>query len=345
MKALVCYDRAPGCMELRDLPEPKMADDEMLVEVAFAGICGSDLKLYHGNHPHATPPIVPGHEFSGTIARVGSAIKKFRPGDRITGLGKVYPEGTVVGDDDNINSPSGTKVTGLHLDGAFARYLTIKERFALKLPDEVSLRAAAVCEPLGIALNAVMERARLQPFHRVLVSGPGPVGLLVVQVARLYGAEVMVAGTSVDEGRLALARTLGATETVDVQKQDLADAVARFTGGQGMDAAFECAGAAGSVNNCLASLRWYGQHVQVGTFPGGKQVEVLMNHVLFKELTISGVYGHVWSYWAKGLRLLSQRRISTEAVASHTFPLSRWQEAFDVAERREGVKVLITPED
>lgn len=343
MKALVCYERAAGCIELRELPKPRLAADEVLVQVAYTGICGSDIKLYHGRHPHATPPIVPGHEFSGIVCEIGDSVTKLQPGDHVTGLVKRFPKGVSLGSSENMNLIPGTRTGGLHCDGAFATYVAMNERFAFKLPDNVSLKAASVTEPLCVALHAVLSRSRVLPTHRVLVSGPGAIGLLVTQAVRLQGADVLVAGLTTDEERLALARRLGATMTVDIEKENLLAVVADFSGGQGIDVAFECVGAAGSVNNCLSTLRAHGQYVQVGTFGFGEQVEVLLNHVLFNELTVAGVFGHVLDEWQEAIRLLSQGKVNTEIVVSHVFPLGQWQDAFEAAERKAGIKVLIQP--
>ncbi len=345
MKALVCYEKAPGCMELRDVSDPRPGPDELLVQVAFCGICGSDVKLYQGYHPHAIPPVVPGHEYSGVVASVGSAVTTLTIGDHITGKGAYPPAGVVVGDSENTGLVRGTRSRGLHMDGAFARYVVVKERFAVKLPDSVSLEAAALTEPLCVAINAVLSKARVMPGHRVLVAGPGTIGLLVAQLAQLQGADVMVTGLSRDENRIELARKLGAAVVINVQKEDLAPAITRFSDGRGVDIAFECVGAAASVNDCLSALAPRGQYVQVGTFGFGKQADVNLNQVIFKELAMAGVFGSIFNDWRRAVQLMAESKVALEALISHRFPLSRWQEAFKVAELRSGLKVLIYPEE
>ncbi len=345
MLALVCYERAPGCMELRELPIRSPGPGDVLVRVEFAGICGSDLKLFHGTHPHATPPVVAGHEFSGVVAAVGDKVSRVKVGDRVTGLTTFYPDGVVVGDSENGLLTAGFRIGGLHADGAFAEYVMLREQFTLQLPDGVTFKMGALTEPLVVAVHAVFSKARILPHHKVLVSGPGTIGLLVTQLCRLRGADVMVAGLSRDAGRLARALKAGATVTVDVEQQELSQAVAEWTGGKGVDVTFECAGAAASADSCLAALKKAGSHVQVGTFGHGSRPAIPMNHVIFKELSLAGVFGYSIDDWRVALRLLSTGKVDTDIIVSHLFQLTEWQQAFCSAEGTEGVKVLVRPID
>jgi L-iditol 2-dehydrogenase len=172
----------------------------------------------------------------------------------------------------------------------------------------------------------------------VLVIGPGCVGLLTAQVARLEGARVVVAGVARDAARLACARALGIDEVVDASGEDLVAAVRDLSGGRGADIVYDCAGTAASLASAWEAVKKEGTLVPLGIFP--PQIETDINKITMKELRVIGSYGYVWTTWQRTIRLLAEGKVDAEALISHQFPLERWADAFATTQNGEGVKVV-----
>jgi L-iditol 2-dehydrogenase len=210
------------------------------------------------------------------------------------------------------------------------------------LPDNVTFRQAALGEPLAVAVRAVIERTTVHAGDLVLVSGPGCVGLLTLQIARLEGARVIIAGTDKDRLRLACAKSLGADFVVNVSQQDLVQLVRQESKGQGADVVYECAGAAGSLDLCWEAVRKEGTVAQVGVYPAPVQTD--LNKVMMKELWLIGTYGYVWTSWKRAVQLLSEGKVNTGVLVSHEYPLRRFEEAFRITQDGTAIKVVFTPE-
>jgi L-iditol 2-dehydrogenase len=202
---------------------------------------------------------------------------------------------------------------------------------------------AALCEPLACVVRAVTETACVTAGDRVLVSGPGTIGFLVLQVAAASGAGVVVAGTSADQARLNLASQLGAVATLAVDTDNLSQRAGQLTGGMGFHLAFECAGVAASAQTCFTLLRKTGHYGQMGLF--GRPVQVDFDMVLKKDIRISTNFASERSSWERALRLLTDGKVSLSPLISARLPLVRWAEGFDMALGRQGLglRVLLTP--
>ncbi len=344
MRAVVKMEPGEGHVELKDWPEPSPAPDEVKLKVAASGICGTDIHIINGRWP-CRPPVVLGHEFCGTVAEVGRLVKRFKPGDRVVaanpartcGMCRHCRGGNAFMCLERISA-------GYMIDGAFAQYLCIAGQQCHHLPDNVSFRQAVLGEPLSVAVRAVIERSEVHSGDLVLISGPGCIGLLSMLIAKLEGAKVIVAGVAKDTRRLELARALGADLVVDASSQDLLEVVKSLSKGDGADLVYECAGATASLDLCLDAVRKAGTVVQAGVYPG--RVETELNRVVMKELRFIGTYGYVWKSWRRSLRLLSEGRVNAEALVSHEFPLSRFEDAFRTAQGLgdPAVKVIFKPE-
>jgi len=193
-----------------------------------------------------------------------------------------------------------------------------------------------------VAVHAVSERARVTAGDTVLVSGVGPIGLLVLQVVRAQGGRVLAAGTARDTRRLDLARRLGAEAMVDVDAQDLVAAAREWSGGPGVDVAFECAGAPRSLDACLGALRRIGTLVQVGLM--GRRIECDYEQVAMHELRVVGTYGSSLLSWPRALALLAQRLVQAGPMISDELPMTAWEEGFRKTAAQESIKVLLAPE-
>ena len=208
------------------------------------------------------------------------------------------------------------------------------------LPDGVDEWAGALTEPLACCVHA-LENTKVEPSDVAVVTGPGAIGLLMLQVIKAAGAQAVVIGTETDEPRLALARQLGADEALAVGRDDLQSAVAERSDGLGADVVFECSGAGPGAQTALELVRHQGRYVQVGLF--GKPVIWDLEQVCVKEVSVQGTFATVSSSWRKALNLLRCGLVQTGPLISHRLPLAEWQEAFDLFERREGVKIVFTP--
>jgi L-iditol 2-dehydrogenase len=341
MKAVVKTRAGEGNVELRDWPEPSPAFDEIKLKIGTAGICGTDLHIIKGSWP-CNVPVVIGHEFCGTIVEVGSQVKTFKPGDRVLGSNPARTCGTCY--HCRVGNPfmcSARVSAGYMIDGAFAEYFCIAAERCHLLPDEVTFRQAALGEPLAVAVRAVIEQTTVRPGDVVLVSGPGCVGLLTMQLAKLAGARVIVAGIDKDERRLTCAKSLGADRVVNASREELLKVLSEYTDSEGADLVYECAGVAASITLCLDAVKKGGTLAALGILSGPMQTP--FSQITLKELIVVGSYGYVWNSWRTAIHLLRDRKVETEELISHEFPLSRFEEAFRTAQDGSAVKVVFNP--
>ena len=342
MKALVKTAAGSGNLEVLDLPEPMPQADQLKIEVKAGAICGTDLHIHDDEYPNC-PPVVLGHEMSGVVVEVGSAVTRFRVGDRVSSetfrstCGRCrFCQTGLIGLCVDRHS------MGVHVDGAFARYVCQREQSLHKLPDNIDFEAGSLSEPTAVAVRAVFERAGISPGDVVLVSGPGPVGLLVLQAARSIGATVALAGVAGDEHRLALGKALGADIVLHAANDDFA-ALLDLTAGLGADVAIECGGSAASLQQCIAHARKGAQLVLVGLF--GREVAINLDATIIKELTILPSFTYRHRTWERTMKLLGQGKIKTAPLISGRFPLNEWEQAFAAVRSRRGHKYLLTPLD
>lgn len=341
MKALIKTQEGPGHLELLDAEEPVVGPDSILIEVAYAGICGTDLHIMKGEWKCNTPVIL-GHEFCGHIADVGANIKGLRKGDRVVAGNPASTCGACYHCRDGNALMCKQRISmGYMINGAFAKYVAVGKENIHRIPDEVSLEEAALCEPLSVAVRAMTERFSIHAGDRVLVSGVGPVGLLCMAVAKAEGATTILCGIDNDKQRLACGRSMGADLTVNVEKENVEAIVKDQTDGRGVDVAVECAGAAASLATCFQTVRKEGTVVQVGIY--SKPFQVDFDQIVMNELQVYGVYGFVWSSWEKSLVLLRDKKVDVRPVITHKLPLSQWEEGFENIRNGSGIKVLLQP--
>ena len=341
MKALIKTQEGPGHLELLDAEEPVVSPESILIEVAYAGICGTDLHIMKGEWKCNTPVIL-GHEFCGHIADVGANIKGLRKGDRVVAGNPASTCGACYHCRGGNALMCKQRISmGYMINGAFAKYVAVGKENIHRIPDEVSLEEAALCEPLSVAVRAMTERFSIHAGDRVLVSGVGPVGLLCMAVAKAEGATTILCGIDNDEQRLACGRSMGADLTVNVEKENVEAIVKDQTDGRGVDVAVECAGAAASLETCFQTVRKEGTVIQVGIY--SKPFQVDFDQIVMNELQVYGVYGFVWSSWGKSLVLLRDKKVDVRPVITHKLPLSQWKEGFENIRNGSGIKVLLQP--
>jgi L-iditol 2-dehydrogenase len=342
MPALVKYQPGEGHAEVREVPEPRCGDGQVKVAVAGTGICGTDLHVYHGTF-RSYPPVVMGHEFAGTVAEVGAGVEGVSVGERVT----VLPASAVTcgrcahcRSGEFMFCPQ-RRGMGHGVDGAFAPWAVVRPHQLYRVPEHMGLDEAALCEPFAAAVQPVEELSDVRLGDVVLLSGPGPIGLMCLKLLVADGVRVIVAGTAGDQVRREKAREIGAHRVVNVDEEDLAEVVRDETTGRGVDLAFECAGVASSARSCFDALRSLGTYVQVGIF--GRDVEVPLDAAIYKQLVLRGTVGYTVKTWERTMRILGQGRVRLDDLITHRRPLARWREAFDLCTTGEGIKVLISP--
>ena len=341
MPAVVKTARGEGHVALQDIAAPRPGPGQVLLAVRAAGICGTDLHIYHDEYP-TQPPVVLGHELAGDVAAVGEGVTGVAPGDRVTTETYFHLCGTCRfcrGGQPNL-CPERRSI-GSGVNGGFAPYVVVPERNVHLLPEGLSFLEAALTEPLACVVHGALELPKVTAGDVAVVAGPGAIGLLTLQAARAAGASVIVLGTGVDHRRLDLARELGAVAAIDVSQEDPAPIVQSLTGGWGADIVFECSGAGPAALGLLAHARRGGQYAQFGLF--GKPVAWDLDQVCLKELRVTGSNASVPSAWRTALRLLGEGRVQTAPLISDVFPLAGWEEAFARFEGRAGVKLLLDP--
>lgn len=343
MKALVKYAAGPGNMEIRDIPEPVAGAGQIKIKVSEAGICGSDLHIYHSDIAiPVNPPVVTGHEFSGKIAQIGEGVTGFSVGDRVVsetaysycGVCDYCREGFY-------NLCVERKTLGYWYNGVFTDYTVVPAGRVHKIPENVSDTAAAMCEPLACVCHAVYDLCKIVAGDLVLVSGPGAIGLMAMQVAKAHGATVVMSGTDVDVPRLEMAKKLGADYVVNIQKENLTEVINKLSNNYGADVVLECSGAAPAVNTALGLIKKRGYFTQIGL--PGKKIEFDIEKVCYKELHFSGSLGSRNHSWRMALKLLSEGKVTLEPLADTKLPLTEWETAFDRFEKKQGCKFFLLP--
>ncbi len=346
MKALVKYEMKPHAVELRDIPEPPApGPGQLRVKVEYAGICGSDIHIYENSIAITTiPPVVIGHEFSGTVDSVGEGVEGWKPGDRIVaeavyhrcGVGKYCGMG-------NYNLCVDKRSFGYVYNGCFERYTIVEDYNAHHLPDNIDLVSGAMLEPMACVARGLYDNCHLEAGFVVLVIGPGPIGLMAAQIARAEGCEVIVTGTGADEERLALARELGIHHTVNIEKEDVRALVDELTGGYGVDVVLECSGSQAGINSGLDLVRKCGWYTLIAL--AGKPVTIDIETINYKELHFSGTMASTYTNWEKCLSLLRMGLVQLRPLATGIYRLEDWKQAFQDMKDKKGLKLLFRPED
>ena len=344
MKALVKFAPGDGNLEIREMEEPVCGKDQIKLEIGFCGVCGTDIHVLRDTFRNY-PPVILGHEFAGTVVEVGKNVEGISEGDRGAVLGATAVtcgqcEYCLSG---NFIFCANRRGMGHGVNGAFARYVVIRPDQFFRVPEHLTMEEAALSEPFAAAIQAVNDRTVVRLGDTVLVSGPGPIGLLCLKLLVALGIKTIVAGAQGDEFRLQAARQFGAFATVDVIKQNLLKTIHDLTSGVGVDVAFECAGSEQSVRECLLALRPMGRYTQVGIC--GREIQFPIDQIFYKQLHVTGSVCYTVRTWRRMMKIFAQGKIRLGDLVSAKVPISDWQRAFDLCTSRTGLKVLMYPED
>lgn len=350
MRAVVKSRPAFG-IELSDLEAPRLSPDEALVRVDAVGICGSDVHVYEWTPSYEFLtryfPVVLGHEFSGVVEAVGdAAATDLRPGDRVTSeTGRTCGRCACCRRGQAVLCPRRTAEgrLGLERRGAMTSLVAVPAECLHRVPEGVGLEEAALTEPAAVAMGAV-RTADLEPGEPVVVFGPGPIGLLVLQIARASGAgPVVVVGRPADAERLAVARRLGADETLSGDAAEIRARVLALTGGLGVPVAIDTSGAPEAVVAALEVVRRGGRLVLVGIYPAPIPVDAT-REVVRQMKTIQGSYGGASLDFDRVLALMAARRLDVRPLVSEVLPLAEAARGFELLRSRQALKVLFKPQ-
>jgi len=344
MKAVVKYDNVAGATEVREVPVPSIGPDDVLVETAYIGICGSDPHMHHNKVSYkVNVPLILGHEFAGVIAAVGANVTGWKVGDRVTSETHAdFCGKCVLCRTNNYHVCRERKGYGFQIDGAFAKYVRVPSRILHKVPDNVSLKEAALTEPLCVAYSSLVKHSPLKPGDLVVIIGPGPIGLLCTKIASILGAsDIVVVGTDGDDARMEIAKKMGATMTINSSQQDPVPIIMGMRDGYGANLVVDAAGFSPTLKLSLDVVRPCGQINKIGWGPG--PVGFSLDQLISKAATLQGTFSHNWDVWEKCLVLMGERTVDLSEVITHELPLDQWQKGFDLMETKEGLKIVLTP--
>lgn len=342
MQALVKIKKGEGFIEVRDVPEPECSPNEVLIKVKAAGICGTDLHIWH-NKMIYWPPVIMGHEFSGEIVKTGKSVAGWKKGDRVVAEPHTRACGVCyLCRSGNIHLCPHKRAIGWGIDGAFADYVKMPFHLLHRIPENVSYEEAALSEPLAIAVNCVILNSGVKAADTVVVEGAGAIGLLAGMTARAAGAkEVIITGVTQDEKlRLKKAKELG-FKTVNVEKEDLNKLVLDLTEGRGADVVIEAAGVETSVNAAIQIAKRLGKIAIIG-ITGEEKINVSWNEAVFKALDIKFCFSSNFDSWERALFFMSKRKVQTSALITHIASIREWKKLFTELEEGKGIKGLFT---
>jgi L-iditol 2-dehydrogenase len=319
---------------------PVAAPDEALVKVQRAAICHTDVIIRAGKAGNVIYPVIAGHEFSGVVESCGPEVKYIRPGDRVA-IHTVVACGECPGcrRGDTMACERYNEL-GSKRDGGFAEYCTVPTRSLFKLPSHLSLGEGALTEPTANAIS-VVKQARIQQGDRVVIIGPGPIGLLATQVARLAQPSVLVLAGTRDE-RLALGAQFGATHTVNIRREGAIATLREILDGRGADVVLECAGTRSSLELAMEIVGWRGRIAVEGVFEIDEMVPICPHSLLLdRSASLIGINGWITADFAQALDLISRGLVDVKPLITHTFSIDDWEDAFRmVTERKsEALKV------
>jgi alcohol dehydrogenase/L-iditol 2-dehydrogenase len=340
MKSAGVVNFAPekGSVEIRDIDKPEIGEEDVLLEVANVGVCGSDLHQWTADHSWPVNyPVVLGHEFGGHIVELGAKVTKWKEGDR------VVSETAAIIDTNNPMSRAGLynldptrKGFGYGVNGAMTRYVRVPARCLHAVPDQLPFEQACLTEPCCVAYSAVVANTRITPGDRVIVLGPGTIGILCAAMARLCGAEVAVVGLEADRHRLSIAEQYGCESIIGD-----ATSWAKERDGLGADCIIDAAGASITLKIALQLVRPNGKITKVGWGP--QPMGFSLDPLVQKNITLQGSFSHNWPMWERVITLLASGQLNVKPIIGGVWPIEEWHTAFEKMHTGEVVKSVLKP--
>jgi 2-desacetyl-2-hydroxyethyl bacteriochlorophyllide A dehydrogenase len=323
---------------VKELPEPTPGVGEVVIRVAACGLCGTDLHILKGEYP-STFPLVPGHEFSGTVERIGAEVAELNVGDRVCVDPNIYCGRCSYCRVGQVHLCERLNPIGVQRDGGFAEYCAVPESQAYRFPDSVGFEEAAMIEPLSCAVHGI-DQAAIKLGQTVLILGGGAMGGLLTQLARIAGAARVIVSEPVKERRKLLEQ-LGADVTIDPMREDVGVAVRRIAA-QGADIVLEAAGLTRTAAQAFTLTRRGGTIVFFGVLAPAERIEISPYEVFSNEWTIRGSFVNPFTT-ARAVSLLAAGRINVKPFISHQFPLNQFDQALKKFGQPDSYKIQVLP--
>jgi len=339
--AVINYSSEAGSVDLREIERPSTGPDDVIVEVGAVGVCGSDIHQWHSSHSWPVNyPVVLGHEFGGRIIELGERVDGWSIDEMV-----VSETAAIINSDSPMsrvglyNLDKDRKGFGYGVNGAMTKFVKVPSRCLHRIPDGVSIENAALTEPCCVAYNAVINNASIKPSDRVLVLGPGPIGILCGIFAKMAGADTAIKGLVSDSSRLEVAQKSYGLKVLT----DGADVWARELDGLGADVVVDAAGVSESLKMAIDLVRPNGTIVKVGWGP--KPINFSLDPVVQKNVRIQGSFSHNWLVWEKVLGLMGNGSLDVSALIGEKANLSQWEFAFEQMDKGKVVKSVLFPEN
>ncbi|GIP31407.1 zinc-binding dehydrogenase [Paenibacillus sp. J2TS4] len=343
MKAVVNYAAGKGKVEIREVPIPQLGPKDVLIKVMAAGVCGSDLHMYHDIQGFEVKrPVTLGHEYSGIVAEVGREVTLFQQGDRVVSETPAYVcEKCIYCRTGQYNLCPTRRGFGVLEDGAMAQYVKTRETIVHKIPDSVSFEKAAMTEPTCVAYNAVAHHSRIRPGDYVAVFGPGPIGLMCVQVAKLFNpGQLTIVGTKADHNRLEIAKQFGADTAIVADEQDVVKEIMSYGDGLGPDLVLDAVGISITLKQSIDVVRPAGQITKIGWGPA--PVGFTLDPLIQKAARLQGSFSHNWPMWEKVLLMMAKGELDPLPMTK-TYGMDDWKAAFDEMDSLVHAKSIVCP--
>ena len=338
MRALVKAESAPG-LWLQEVAKPEPGSNEVLIKVRMASICGTDMHIWKWDdwaQKTVPVPLVVGHEYVGVVEAVGANVTEVKPGERVSGEGHLpcgHCRNCLSG---RAHICARTKGVGVNRPGAFAEYLVIPEANVRPVPDSIPDEVASILDPLGNAVHTALAFDLVG--EDVLITGAGPIGLMAAAVCRKAGARHIVV-TDLNDERLALAETMGATRGVRADREDLNDVMKALGMKEGFDVGLEMSGAGPALDSMIHAVICGAKVALLGLF--GKKPEVDLNTAIFKGITFEGIYGRkMYETWHKMLAML-ETGLDVSPVISHKLAFEDYAKGFEAIRDGQACKVVL----
>ncbi len=334
-------------MIVKEVPVPQIDNNSLLVKIKACAVCGSDIRIFHHGNNRVIPPQILGHEMAGEVVDVGKNVTKFKIGDRVA-IGADVPCGECVFCEAGIGNNCQTNYAmGYQFAGGFAEYVLLNRIVVNygpvhKIPDHVSYDEAALAEPLGCVLNA-LELSNIQLGNTVVVIGAGPIGCMIIGVAKKLGAtKVIVVQRS--RPRLEMAKKFGADVYICSSDEDSVARVLEETCGLGADVVITSCPSPEAQVEAISMAKNRARVNFFGGLPKNNSLVMIDTNIIhYKELFVHGAHGAMPIHHQKAIDLIASGAINAKDYISHNFPLDDISKAFDTAESHKGMRVIVNP--
>ncbi len=345
MKALAKIKRGAGNIGVIEVDDPFLGEGDVLIEVAAAGCCDTDFVLIDWTPTiekeyRPTLPLVMGHEFSGYVRRVGNRVEGFEMGDRVVVNPILYCGRCPFCLEGRQQLCNRRTLLGFQRNGGFAEKVSVRSENVYKLPEEVDLEVAALCEPFNIIINA-FERARPDYGDTLLIAGAGPLAIMALLMGQFSGCgKIVVAGLEADREGLRLAEELGAV-AINMEREDLRERIRDMTQGAGVDMAIETPGGSKAIGEDLSVLKKRAKLVLVGLTEN--PIHLSRSAFFLRETEMIGIRAHNPKTWEICLKVLSTGKMNLRPLITHRLPLEEGEKGFQLLRQGKGLKILLNP--